>query len=134
MADDMSRRTYPNSDIPLPTDAELEILQVAWAEHKCTVGSVHYQLNKLRERGYTTVLKLMQIMLGKGLLVRHVDGHVHLYSPAVTEVQTRAALVGELVDKLFSGSPAALASFAIGLVPQAETQRRSSAILNSAEE
>lgn len=58
--------TYPDREIPLPTEAELEVLGVIWEQGRGTVGSVHFVLNERRARGYTTVLKLMQIMLARG--------------------------------------------------------------------
>lgn len=112
--------TFPDSDVPLPTEAELEILQVIWRQGRSTVGSAHYDLNEQRERGYTTVLKLLQIMLAKGLVTRLDKERMHFYLPAVTEAQVRAAYVREVARKLFSGSLFSLASFALGLCPADE--------------
>lgn len=110
-------QTFPDSDVPLPTEAELEILQVIWKQGRSTVGSAHYDLNEQRQRGYTTVLKFLQIMLAKGLVTRLDKERMHFYLPAVTEAQVRAAYVEEVARKLFSGSLFGLASFALGLVP-----------------
>lgn len=109
--------TYPDREIPLPTEAELEVLGVIWEQGRGTVGSVHFVLNERRARGYTTVLKLMQIMLAKGLLSRLDKERTHFYLPMVTEAETRAAYVQEISARLFSGSLFALASFALGMTP-----------------
>jgi len=112
--------TYPDREIPLPTEAELEVLGVIWEQGRGTVGSVHFVLNERRARGYTTVLKLMQIMLAKGLLSRLDKERTHFYLPMVTEAETRAAHVQEISARLFSGSLFALASFALGMTPADE--------------
>lgn len=109
--------TFPDSDIPLPTEAELEILKVVWEQGRGTVGSVHFVLNEQRKRGYTTVLKLMQIMLAKGLLTRLDKERMHFYLAVVTETETRTAYVGEVARKLFTGSLFDLASFALSMTP-----------------
>ena len=109
--------TFPNSGVPLPTEAELEILQVIWKQGRSTVGSAHYDLNEQRKRGYTTVLKLLQIMLSKGLVTRLDNERMHFYLPAVSKMQVRAAFVEEVARKLFSGSLIGIASFALGLIP-----------------
>lgn len=119
--------------MPLPTEAEQEILQIIWEQGNCTVGSVHYELNEVRPRGYTTVLKLMQIMHGKGLLTRFEQERIHFYSAAVSEDETRAARVIDVSDKLFSGSLVALATFALGLAPSTEETRRATALLEKSE-
>ncbi|WP_294298799.1 BlaI/MecI/CopY family transcriptional regulator [uncultured Sphingomonas sp.] len=112
--------TFPNSDVPLPTEAELEILGVVWEQGRSTVGSAHFVLNERRPRGYTTVLKLMQIMLAKGLFTRIDKERMHFYLPTVTEAQVRAAYVTEIAERLFDGSLFGLASFALSLTPEDE--------------
>jgi len=109
--------TFPGSDVPLPTDAELEILQVIWEQGRSTVGSAHFVLNERRERDYTTVLKLLQVMMAKGLVTRLDKERMHFYLPAVNEAQVRAAYVAEVASKLFAGSLFGLASFALSLTP-----------------
>lgn len=109
--------TFPDSDVPLPTEAELEILKVVWEQGRSTVGSAHFVLNERRARGYTTVLKLMQVMLAKGLFTRIDKERMHFYLPTVTEEQVRAAYVIEIARKLFAGSLFGLASFALSLTP-----------------
>lgn len=85
-----------------PTAGELEILRVLWAKGPATVREVHAKLGG--RTGYTTVLKLMQIMAEKGLVARDESAKTHVYSAKVGEEQTQRTLVGELIDKAFGGS------------------------------
>jgi predicted transcriptional regulator len=87
-----------------PTPAELEILRVLWRQGASTVRDVHAALNPARSIGYTTVLKLMQIMTEKGLLGRDENARAHVYSARVAESQTQRALVRDLIDRAFGGS------------------------------
>jgi predicted transcriptional regulator len=87
-----------------PTEKELEILKVLWAKGPSTVRQVNDEINKQQETGYTTTLKLMQIMTDKGLLVRDDSEFKHVYKPAVTAESTEKQIVGEMLDKVFSGS------------------------------
>lgn len=89
---------------PKPTEAELAILQVIWDRGACTVRFVQEQLAGQRGTGYTTTLKLMQIMLEKGLLRRDDSGHAHVYRAAVTRARTQRQIVGQMLDQVFSGS------------------------------
>jgi predicted transcriptional regulator len=89
-----------------PTDAELAILRVLWARGPSTVRQVADDLD--REPGYTTVLKLLQIMTEKGLVVRDESARTHVYQAAYTQDQTQRQLVADLVDRAFGGSPAKL--------------------------
>lgn len=93
-----------NQDIPQPTDRELEILKILWESGPCTVRQVNEHMSLRQKTGYTTTLKLMQIMADKGLLVRDDSRFKHVYEPAVTEEKTQKQLVGNLLDKAFSGS------------------------------
>ncbi|HTV17854.1 MAG TPA: BlaI/MecI/CopY family transcriptional regulator [Polyangiaceae bacterium] len=92
----------------LPTDAELAILTVLWKRGPCTVRDVHDELSPSQGTGYTTVLKLMQLMAQKGLVLRDESSKSHVYRAASPEAQTQKRLVGDLVDKAFSGSAAQL--------------------------
>lgn len=92
----------------LPTDAELAILNVLWKRGPCTVRDVHDDLSPSQGTGYTTVLKLMQLMAQKGLVLRDESSRSHVYRAASPEAQTQKRLVGDLVDKAFSGSAAQL--------------------------
>jgi len=87
-----------------PTDAELEILTILWAHGPCTVKQVHEHLSDDPPRGYTTVLKLMQIMSEKDLVMRDENQKAHIYSANCSQEDTEQALVSNLLDKAFSGS------------------------------
>lgn len=91
-----------------PTAAELEILSVLWRLEKATVRQVHSEIEKVRPTGYTTVLKMMQIMADKGLVERDETDRAHVYRPAARKEVTQRQLVGELMDKAFQGSAAAM--------------------------
>ena len=104
---------------PKPTDAELEILQVLWQDGPATVRTVNEQLSKSREVGYTTTLKIMQLMLEKGLVQRDDEGRSHIYRAAVREQDTQGLLLDRFVEATFGGS-------ALKLVMQALGHRRTS--------
>ena len=89
-----------------PTDAELGILNVLWTRGPSTVRQVAETLG--RETGYTTVLKLLQIMTEKQLVVRDETARTHVYQAAFTEDQTQRQLVSDLLDRAFGGSAAKL--------------------------
>lgn len=94
--------------LPRPTDAELAILRVLWERGPSTVRQVHESLSEARETGYTTTLKLMQIMAEKGLLTRDESQRTHVYSVRLTQDQTQRQLVSDLMNRAFGGSAAAL--------------------------
>ena len=87
-----------------PTNAELGILQVLWTRGASTVREVHDELSKGRETGYTTVLKLMQIMAEKGLLIREESNRAHIYRTSESPELSKRHLVGDLMEKVFGGS------------------------------
>src|SRR5712671_723168 len=89
-----------------PTDAELAILRVLWARGPSTVRQVAEHMG--RETGYTTVLKLLQIMTEKGIVVRDESARTHIYAPASTQDQTQRQMVTDLLDRVFDGSAAQL--------------------------
>ena len=89
---------------PKPTESELSILRVLWRLGPSTVRDVWEQLNPSQKTGYTTVLKLMQIMLEKGLLKRDVSERSHVYEPRFSEEHTQRQVLGHLIDRVFSGS------------------------------
>ena len=93
---------------PRPTDAELAILGVLWTRGPSTVRQVHEALADTRDTGYTTTLKLMQIMAEKGLVKRNETARTHVYSAVAGEEQTQQQLVKDLVDRAFGGSAAQL--------------------------
>jgi predicted transcriptional regulator len=92
------------SKAPLPTDAELAILSVLWRHGPCTVREVHEALHPSQGTGYTTVLKLMQLMAQKGLVMRDESQRSHVYRAASAEAQTQRRLVGDLMERAFAGS------------------------------
>lgn len=98
------------------------------------MGSAHFVLNERRTRGYTTVLKLMQIMLAKGLFTRVDKERMHFYLPTVGEAQVRTAYVAEVARKLFAGSLFGLASFALGMTPDDEEIDDIRAVLDAHDE
>lgn len=100
--------------LPRPTPAELEILDVLWARGASTVRDVHALLDASRPTGYTTVLKLLQIMTDKGLVDRDETQRAHVYRPRGSREATQTRLIAELADRAFGGSAMALAMRAIG--------------------
>lgn len=95
-----------SSDLPLPTDAELKILNVLWSQGPLTVREVMGHLDTDQE--YTTVLKHLQIMHDKRLVRRDESGRAHVYSATREETDTQRLLVEDLLDRAFGGSPEAL--------------------------
>jgi predicted transcriptional regulator len=94
--------------IPRPTDAELAILRVLWERGASTVREVHDALSATHDTGYTTILKLLQIMTEKGLVVRDESQRAHVYSTRHSEQRTQRQLLGDLIDRAFGGSHAKL--------------------------
>ncbi|GAB2795180.1 transcriptional repressor BlaI [Rhabdobacter roseus] len=97
-----------------PTDSELEILNYLWSEGPSTVRQVHEYLATTKEAGYTTTLKLMQIMHEKGLLERSEESRSHVYAAKVSETETRRGLLDRFVETAFGGSAARLVMQALG--------------------
>ncbi|GAB3500881.1 transcriptional repressor BlaI [Spirosoma knui] len=97
-----------------PTDSELEILHVLWASGPSTVRQVHEKLSESRDIGYTTALKLMQIMHEKGLVTRDAEAKSHTYSAAVSEEDTQRNLVDRFVETAFRGSASKLVMQVLG--------------------
>ena len=93
---------------PRPTDAELAILRVLWERGPSTVREVHDALKPTQASGYTTVLKLLQIMTEKGLVVRDESQRAHVYVTRLSEGRTQRQLLSDLVDRAFGGSSAKL--------------------------
>jgi len=98
---------------PRPTDAELAILRVLWQDGPSTVRQVTERLNETRPTGYTTALKLMQIMTDKGLLRRDERQRSHVYHPAYSQDRIQRGLADDLIDRAFGGSPHKLALHAL---------------------
>jgi len=93
---------------PRPTDRELTILGILWDHGPTTVRKINEVMNEQESTGYTTTLKLMQIMTEKGLLVRDESQWPHVYKPAIPEERTQKQLLGDLLEQAFSGSAAKL--------------------------
>ncbi len=100
-----------------PTDAELGILEVLWRGGPATVRQVHDELKEASGTGYTTVLKLMQIMLEKGLVTRDASSRSHVYSAAVEQAEAQGSLLSDLMSKAFAGSAAQLVMRALSVKP-----------------
>ena len=97
-----------------PTESELEILQVLWDKKTASVRDVHEELSKTKDAGYTTTLKLMQIMFEKGLVKRDSTLKTHFYQAAASREKTQKQLLGKMIDTLFGGSPSQLVMQALG--------------------
>lgn len=93
---------------PRPTDAELEILSVLWSTGPATVRQVHEQIGKRRAAQYSTVLKFMQIMADKGLVLRDENCRAHVYRASRPREWTQRQLAGHLLERGFNGSAKAL--------------------------
>ena len=107
-----------------PTDAELAILHVLWERGPSTVRQVFEALVGARETGYTTTLKLMQIMAEKGLVRRDESARTHIYSARVSRDKTQQHLVRDLLDRAFGGSAATLVMQALSSHPTSAEERR----------
>ena len=92
------------SKTPRPTDRELTILRILWDNGPSTVRQVNEAMNADGSTGYTTTLKLMQIMTDKGLLHRDDSQFKHIFKPALTEAKAQKQLVGDMLERAFSGS------------------------------
>jgi BlaI family transcriptional regulator, penicillinase repressor len=97
-----------------PTESELEILQILWQKDMATVRDVHEELAKSKDVGYTTTLKLMQIMHEKGLVKRDESMRTHVYQAAVNKERTQKHLLNKMIDSLFGGSSTQLVLQALG--------------------
>ncbi|MCF8228075.1 MAG: BlaI/MecI/CopY family transcriptional regulator [Bacteroidales bacterium] len=97
-----------------PTESELEILKVIWENGPSTVRQVNEKLNERREVGYTTSLKLMQIMVEKKLLKRNTKTRTHVYSSAIQKEDTQRQLLDSLLETAFGGSAQSLVMQALG--------------------
>lgn len=109
----------PSGKLPKPTDAELEILRALWRRGASTVREVQEEIERSPNPGYTTVLKLLQIMTDKGLVVRDERQRAHVYRARLSEEATQGQLIDHLLDRAFGGS-------ALKLVMQTLSQGRAS--------
>ena len=97
-----------------PTESELEILRVLWDKQKATVREVHETLSAHKDSGYTTTLKLLQIMFEKGLVKRDDSSKTHIYQANVSKEITQQQFMGKMIHSLFSGSSSQLVMQALG--------------------
>ena len=104
----------PAKALPKPTDSELELLRVLWKLGPATVRQVHESQDPAKTSGYTTTLKLMQIMTDKGLVKRNTDQRSHIYEPIVKEYETQQNLLSEFLDATYRGSASTLVLQALG--------------------
>ena len=111
--DPTTRIAAPN--LPLPTDAEIDILAVLWRLGPATVREVHEELGK--DCGYTTTLKQMQLMMEKGLLIRSERFRSHVYEAGVPKEQTQKQIAGDLLKRAFAGSAKSLVMGALAAKP-----------------
>lgn len=103
-----------NSKLNKPTESEMEILQVLWEQGSSTVREVHEILSQTKDSGYTTTLKLMQIMNEKGLLNRNDEAKSHIYTASVKKESIQKQVVSKMINGLFKGSSAKLVMHALG--------------------
>ncbi|MES2277044.1 MAG: BlaI/MecI/CopY family transcriptional regulator [Bacteroidota bacterium] len=96
------------------TDSELEILNVLWKQGNCTVREVHEELAKNKDAGYTTTLKLMQIMHDKGLVARDATAKTHIYKAIATQEQAQQTALDKIISTVFEGSTADMVIQALG--------------------
>lgn len=97
-----------------PTESELQILQILWQKGPSSVRQVNELLNEKREVGYTTTLKIMQIMTDKGLVTRNTESRTHIYHSAVQEQETQSSLLQDFIAKTYRGSAMSLVMQALG--------------------
>jgi BlaI family transcriptional regulator, penicillinase repressor len=107
------------ASLPIPTNAELEVLRLLWRGGPQTVRDVYDVIRRRRDVGYTTMLKTLQVMAEKGLVTRDESERSHVYAAAIPETTVKKRLVADLVDRAFDGS-------AVGLAMQALSSKRAS--------
>lgn len=113
----MRKRSLTQRRPPRPTNAELEILRVLWERGASTVRDVHHSLDHAKPVGYTTVLKLLQIMTEKRLVMRDASVRSHVYAAAASEAATQRRMVADLAKRAFGGSTLGLVLHALSVTP-----------------
>ena len=108
----MTRLSEP---LPKPTESELELLRILWEIEPATVREIHEAFQQERDGGYTTTLKLLQIMTAKGLVLRDEANRAHVYRAAISQSAMQSRILKELSVRLFSGSAAQLAMHALAM-------------------
>jgi BlaI family transcriptional regulator, penicillinase repressor len=114
--------TNGTESVPRPTEAELELLRIVWEKEPATVRDIYDRLNKERPSGYTTVLKMLQIMTAKGLVVRDEANRAHVYRAAISQDAMQSKIIKDLSMRLFSGSAAQLALHALAMEPASQNE------------
>src|SRR5580704_1770554 len=109
--------TKASESIPRPTETELELLRILWETEPATVREIYDRFNEDRPSGYTTILKLLQIMTAKGLVVRDEASRAHVYRAAISQDAMQSKILKDLSMRLFSGSAAQLALHALAMEP-----------------
>ena len=109
-------------ETPWPTDVELQILQVLWQSGPCTVREVHENLYAGEGAGYTTALKMLQIMHAKGLVERDDSQRAHVYKAGITKQRTQKRYLADMVQRLFNGSASQMVLHALGSHPPASRE------------
>jgi predicted transcriptional regulator len=104
----------PQSRLPKPTDAEMEILHVLWKLEPATVRQIHEHLTKTKQAQYTTTLKQLQVMTEKGLVVRDESERSHVYRAAVARTEVQRQMTTHLIDRVFGGSARGMLMEALG--------------------
>ena len=123
-------------ELPQPTKTELNILRILWKNGASTVREVHEALNQEEQSGYTTALKMLQVMHQKGLVNRDDSQRAHVYSSAVSKEETQTSFVSDIVNRLFDGSTSQLVMQALGNSPEADEEQlaRIEALLSEIED
>jgi BlaI family transcriptional regulator, penicillinase repressor len=114
--------TKSSISLPRPTESELELLRILWENEPATVRDIFEALNHERASGYTTVLKMLQIMTAKGLVVRDEANRAHVYRAAISQEDMQSKLLKDLSVRLFSGSAAQLALHALAMEPASKSE------------
>jgi BlaI family penicillinase repressor len=125
IGDKSTMKKTASASIPQPTEAELEILQLLWTNEPCTVRDIHDALHVRGGTGYTTALKLLQVMHAKGLVKRDDSQRAHVYRAAVSKERTQESFMVDMLQRVFEGSSSQLVLHALGM------QRASRAELDS---
>jgi predicted transcriptional regulator len=107
---------------PEPTESEVEILQILWQKGSATVREVHEVLETKKDVGYTTTLKLMQIMVEKGIVDRDTSKRIHIYKPLIPQSSVENNLINKLRQKIFRGSASRLVIGALLSEPVSEQE------------
>jgi len=114
--------TSTGNTLPRPTESELELLRILLDKQPATVREIYDALNMERPSGYTTVLKLLQIMTTKGLVVRDEANRAHVYRSAISQDAMQSKILKDLSVRLFAGSAAQLALHALAMEPASDTE------------